>query len=145
MTNTITIDGRLARDPDLRFTASGKAVANVRIGHTPREKNQAGEYVDGETVWLDASLWGKPAEVLTERARKGDLVIVSGRMKARSFESGGEKRTVTEIAADTIAVVQSKSNTVMTGSGAIKPVQTTHASSDPWANVPAPTEEPAPW
>lgn len=142
-TNNITIDGRLARDVELRFTSSGKAVANVRIGHTPREKNGAGEYVDGETVWLDASLWGKPAETLTEHAKKGDLVIVSGRMKARSYEANGEKRVVQEIAADTIAVVMSKGTTVMTGSGRV--VSTPVVSSDPWANVPAPTEEPAPW
>ena len=136
MTNYATIDGRLARDPDIRFTASGKAVANLRIGHTDRMQNQAGDWVDGETLWDDVTVWGKDAEYVAEHMRQGDLVLVSGRRKARSWEKDGEKRTAVEIVADSVALLRKKGTGSSTAAAASHGYAPATASNDPWANVP---------
>lgn len=135
MTNTITIDGRLARDPELKYLGKGQPVANLRIGHTPRDRKGT-EWVDGETVWLDVEVWGSPAETITEAASQGDLVLVSGEYRQRSYETNGEKRTSHEIKRASVAVLRKKGATQ-------PPTQSAPASNDPWASVPAPTEEPA--
>src|SRR5699024_1539789 len=104
-----TITGRLGMDPELRFTPNGKAVANFSVADTPRRLNRDTQQWEdaGETLWLRGSLWGTKAEALAEHARKGHLVTVTGRLEARSWEDRqtGDKRTVTEIAAQEVAVV----------------------------------------
>lgn len=100
----ITIIGNLTEDPDLRFTPSGHAVANLSFATTPRHFDKTrNEYVDAETMFLRGTLWRDPAENAAESLRKGMRVIVSGRLKARSYETKeGEKRTVVEIEVDEI-------------------------------------------
>ena len=96
---TITIVGNLVDDPDLRFTPSGAAVANFRIASTPRTfDRQTNEWKDGESLFLNCSVWRQAAENAAESLVRGSRVIVSGRLKARSYETReGEKRTVFEI------------------------------------------------
>ena len=97
----ITIDGNLTADPELRFLDSGAAVVQFSVASTPRSYDkQAGEWVDGETVFLRVSVWREWAEGAAEALRKGDSVIVSGRLKQRAFEKDGQKRTVFEIDGD---------------------------------------------
>src|SRR5690625_7714134 len=85
----ITVVGNLAGDPELRFTASGHAVANFTIAQTPRTRNQqSGEWVDDETLWVRASVWRDVAENVAESLTKGMRVVAHGRLKARSFEIG---------------------------------------------------------
>jgi single-strand DNA-binding protein len=101
---TITIIGNLVSDPELRFTPSGSAVANFTIASTPRtfDKNK-NEWVDGETLFLRAAVWKEAAENVAESLTKGMRVIVSGRLKSRSYETKeGEKRTVIELEVDEI-------------------------------------------
>lgn len=108
--NQLTITGRLAADPEVRFSPSGDAVASGRVADTPRHKNrQTGEWEDGETLWLSFSLWGKKAEALADAAKKGDLVLVTGTLTQRTFEGKhGEQRTVIEVKATEVAVVPLK-------------------------------------
>ena len=100
----ITMIGNLANDPELRFTPSGAAVANFRVLHTPRRFDKArDEWVDGETLALDCSVWRDAAENVAESLTRGARVIVTGRLKQRSYETKeGEKRTVIELDVDEV-------------------------------------------
>src|ERR671927_147140 len=95
----ITVIGNLTNDPELRFTPSGAAVANFTVASTPRTfDRQSNEWKDGESLFLNCSVWRQAAENVAESLVKGSRVIVSGRLKARSYETReGEKRTVFEI------------------------------------------------
>lgn len=100
----ITIVGNLTADPELRFTPSGAPVANFTVASTPRtfDKN-AQQWVDGDTLFLNCSVWRQAAENVAESLTKGARVIVQGRLKSRSFETReGEKRTVFEIDVDEV-------------------------------------------
>jgi single-strand DNA-binding protein len=101
---TITVIGNLTSDPELRFTPSGSAVANFTVASTPRTfDRQTNEWKDGETLFLRASVWREAAENVAESLTKGTRVIVSGRLKSRSYETKeGEKRTVVELEVDEI-------------------------------------------
>lgn len=101
---TITVVGNLTNDPELRFTPSGSAVANFTIASTPRTFDRASsEWKDGETLFLRAAVWREAAENVAESLTKGMRVIVSGRLKSRSYETKeGEKRTVIELEVDEI-------------------------------------------
>jgi single-strand DNA-binding protein len=96
---TITIVGNLVDDPELRFTASGVAVANFRVASTPRAfDRQTNEWKDGESLFLSCSVWRQYAENVAESLTKGTRVIVTGRLKQRSYETNnGEKRTVSKL------------------------------------------------
>ncbi|QXO14321.1 ssDNA binding protein [Mycobacterium phage Chaser] len=95
----ITIFGNLTADPELRFLDSGVAVAQFSVASTPRVK-KGDEWVDGETVFLRASAWRELGEGAAETLRKGDSVVVIGKLKARSYEKDDVKRTVFEIDAE---------------------------------------------
>ncbi|MFB9165474.1 MULTISPECIES: single-stranded DNA-binding protein [Arthrobacter] len=101
---TITVIGNLTGDPELRFTPSGSAVANFTIASTPRTfDRQSNEWKDGETLFLRASIWREAAENVAESLTKGMRVLVSGRLKSRTYDTKeGEKRTVMELEVDEI-------------------------------------------
>ena len=101
---TVTIIGNLAGDPELRWTASGHAVANFTIAQTPRSYDKSSQqYVDDETLWVRASVWREVAENVAESLTKGMRVIAHGRLKARSFETKeGQQRTNWELEVDEI-------------------------------------------
>src|SRR5688500_3354123 len=100
----ITVVGNLTADPELRFTPSGAAVANFTVASTPRTfDRQTNEWKDGEALFLNCSVWRQAAENAAESLVRGMRVIVSGRLKARSYETReGEKRTVFEIDVDEV-------------------------------------------
>ena len=100
----ITVVGNLTADPELRFTPSGAAVANFTVASTPRTfDKQTNEWKDGEALFLNCSVWRQAAENAAESLQRGMRVVVSGRLKARSYETReGEKRTVFEIDVDEI-------------------------------------------
>ena len=101
---TVTVVGNLTADPDLRFTASGVAVAGFTVASTPRTfDRESGEWKDADTLFLRCTLWRRPAENTAETLTKGARVIVTGRLKQRTYDTrDGEKRTVTEIDVDDI-------------------------------------------
>ena len=94
----VTVIGNLVADPELRFTPSGAAVSNFRVASTPRKFNSTtNAWEDGEAMFLSCAIWRQPAEHVAESLRKGDRVIVVGRLKQRSWEDkDGQKRTVFE-------------------------------------------------
>jgi single-strand DNA-binding protein len=95
----ITLIGNLTADPELRFTPSGHAVAKFTVASTPRVfDRQTNEWRDQDTLFLNCEVWRQYAENVTESLQKGMRVIVSGRLKSRSYETNsGEKRTVFEV------------------------------------------------
>ncbi len=95
----ITVVGNLTGDPELRFTPSGAAVANFTIASTPRAfDKQSNEWKDGDTLFLNCSIWRQAAENVAESLQKGMRVVAQGRLKQRSYETReGEKRTVVEL------------------------------------------------
>ena len=134
MSNHVTITGNLGQDPELRFIPSGKAVCTISVGDTPRRFNKdSNAWEDaGETLWLRCSLWGDAAETLAEHAKRGQKVVVTGRLKQRSWDDkDGTKRTVVECDADAVAIVP-KNQTQRTSQ--------VHQS-DPWATAPAQAPE----
>ena len=100
----ITIIGNLTADPELRFTPSGAAVANFTVASTPRQFDRtSNEWKDGETLFMRCSVWRDAAETVAESLQRGARVLVSGRLKSRSYETKeGEKRTVIEMDVDEV-------------------------------------------
>lgn len=146
---TITVIGNLTDDPELRFTPSGAAVAKFRVASTPRFMDKTtSEWKDGEPLFLACTVWRQAAENVAESLIRGSRVIISGRLKQRSYETReGEKRTVIELEVDEIgpslryatAKVQKMSRSSSTsgggfGSGAGAPAAGSF-SDDPWANT----------
>jgi single-strand DNA-binding protein len=92
----------LVADPELRFTTNGTAVANLRVAVIQRVQ-QDGEWRDGDTSFLKVYVWRGQAEHLADSLGKGDRVMVTGRLRQRSWETPeGDKRSVTEIEADEV-------------------------------------------
>jgi single-strand DNA-binding protein len=100
----ITIAGNLVGDPELRYTQTGQAVASFRVASTPRFRdNASGEWKDGESLFLSCNVWRQAAENAAESLQRGMRVIVSGRLRQRSYETKeGEKRTVYEVEVDDV-------------------------------------------
>src|SRR5260370_8319851 len=101
----ITIAGNLVDDPELRFTPAGQPVAKFRIASTPRylDKN-TNEWKDGDSLFLTCNVWRQAAENVAESLTRGMRVIVSGRLRQRSYETKeGENRTVYQAEAPTAA------------------------------------------
>lgn len=100
----ITVVGNIVADPELRFTPAGAAVANFRVASTPRRYNsQTNQWEDGEAMFLTCNVWRQAAENVAETLSKGMRIIVTGRLKQRSFQTReGENRIVFEIDVDEV-------------------------------------------
>jgi single-strand DNA-binding protein len=100
----ITLVGNVGNDPEIRFTPAGVAVCNFNIANTERKQvNDA--WVDGRTNWFKVSVWRSAGEAAAETIRKGDRVMVVGRLSFSQYEKDGEMRVVPEITAESVAVV----------------------------------------
>jgi single-strand DNA-binding protein len=137
----ITVIGNLTADPELRFTPSGAAVANFTVASTPRTfDRQTNEWKDGEALFLNCSVWRQAAENAAESLVRGMRVIVSGRLKARSYETReGEKRTVFEIDVDEVGpslkyATAKVQKTSRSGGGGGQPSGGYGGGDDPWAS-----------
>ncbi len=95
--NKMMIIGNLGADPELRYTPSGKAVANLRVAVNDNRRGPDGEWVE-ETMWLRVEVWDQAAERAAEQLRKGHKVYAEGQLRAREYEgSDGQKRTSLEL------------------------------------------------
>ena len=146
---TITMIGNLVDDPELRFTPSGAAVAKFRVASTPRYLDKAtNEWKDGESLFLQCQIWRQAAENVAESLTKGMRVILSGRLKQRSYETKeGEKRTVFEVEVDEVGPSLRNATAKVTraqraggtggsaggGFGAAAPAAADSFNDDPWA------------
>ncbi|MET9023232.1 single-stranded DNA-binding protein [Actinopolymorpha sp. NPDC004070] len=117
---TITATGRVASDPDLKYGRTGTAYTRLRIACTERKKNQAGQWEDGATTWLDITAFAALAEAAAEHLTRGSTVTVTGRLEQREV---GDKTYYRVKATDLSTPLQS-----------IKTVQRQQApTNDPWA------------
>jgi single-strand DNA-binding protein len=98
--NKVILIGNLGRDPEVRYTPNGDAVANLSIATTERWKDKNGEMQE-QTEWHRVSFFGRQAEVCGEYLRKGSSVYIEGRLQTRKWtDKEGNERTTTEIRGD---------------------------------------------
>jgi len=98
--NKVFLIGNLGRDPEVRYTGSGTAVASLSLATTERFKNKKGEWED-RTEWHDVIFWGRLAEIAGEHLSKGKTVYVEGRLQTRKWQDrDGKDRYTTEIVAE---------------------------------------------
>lgn len=106
MINNVTLIGRLTKDPDLKYTGNGTAVATFTLAVNRNFTNQSGER---EADFINCVIWRKPAETLANYAKKGVLIGVTGRIQTRSYDNQqGQKVYVTEVIADNFQLLESK-------------------------------------
>jgi single-strand DNA-binding protein len=132
----LTIVGNLVDDPQLRYTPTGNAVANFRVASTPRYLDKAAnEWRDADSLFLTCNVWRQAAENVAESLQRGMRVIVSGRLRQRSYETReGEKRTVYEIEVDEVGPsLRNASAKVTKAARRSGPPDSVPAGGDPWA------------
>ena len=106
--NKVMLIGNLGKDPEVRFTASGAAVASFSIATSDRIKNKSGEWED-RTEWHNIVLWNKLAEVAKEYLTKGKTVYIEGRLQTRKWQDrDGKDRWSTEIVGDRMQMLSPK-------------------------------------
>lgn len=104
MTTTITTEGNLTRDPELRYTPTGKAVTNVDVAVTDRVR-EGEEWVDGATTYYRVAVWNGLAENVAESLHKGDRVLLTGRLVRNEWtDHEGARRVQMTVQADIVAV-----------------------------------------
>jgi single-strand DNA-binding protein len=142
----ITIDGRLTADPELRFTPTGKAVASFRVAANDARRDDAtGTWENTEQIFVNVSIWEDDAEEVAENLRRGDRVIVTGKIFQREFtRQDGTKGwsldmkfpTVSKVIRTSRSTTPARSTAPQTGQQASPP------AADPWAAWPPPEEPP---
>jgi single-strand DNA-binding protein len=117
--NKAILVGRLGRDPETRYTGGGQAVANFTMATDESYKDRAGER-QKRTEWHRIVLWGKLAEIAQQYLKKGMLVYIEGRIQTRQWEDkrDGQKRTSTEIVANSMKMLTSKGEGAAAGAAA---------------------------
>lgn len=130
----ITIIGNLTADPEMRYTPQGLPVARFTVASTPRTfDRQANEWKDGDSLFLACNAWRQLAENAAESLQRGMRVIVTGRLKQRSYETKeGEKRTVYEIEVDEVGPSLRSATAKVLKAQRDKPAAP-QSESDPWA------------
>jgi single-strand DNA-binding protein len=132
MINRVILIGRLTRDPELRYTPNGVAVASFGIAVERPFSNQQGER---EVDFINIVVWRKQAENCANHLEKGRLVAVEGRLQVRSYETAeGQKRTVSEVVADTVQFLDWRKDSQT--AGAVRDVDSDDIDLDDIDNVP---------
>jgi len=101
----IAVDGRLAQEPELRFSQAGKAVARLRVVASDRRRDEnTGEWSDSDSLWIDVTCFDKLAENVCESVVKGDLILVTGRLKTEEWtdRDTSQKRSKIAMTADSV-------------------------------------------
>ena len=107
---TIT-EATLVADPELRYANNGNSVTNFRVASNSRRKNpQTDQWEDGDTTFLSVSAFGGLGENVAARFKKGQRVNITGQLKQREYEKDGQRRTVYEVTANSVAEPVSRFN-----------------------------------
>ncbi|MBF0353200.1 MAG: single-stranded DNA-binding protein [SAR324 cluster bacterium] len=113
--NKVMLIGRLGKDPEIRYTPSGSAVANFSIATTDSWKDKQGQKQE-KTEWHNIVAWDRLADLAQNYLKKGSQLYVEGRLQTRSWEDQqGQKKYTTEIIANTIQFLESKGSSESTG------------------------------
>ena len=97
--NIVILMGRMTRDPELKFTSGGKAYFSLAVQKTK-----------DEVEFIDCTVWEKTAETIAEYFRKGNRILVQGRLSVSSYEQNGEKRRMTRVVVNSFEFVESAGN-----------------------------------
>ena len=126
----ISLAGNLVADCELRFTNQGKAICKARVAANDRRRNDAGEWVDAGTTFLDLTMFGAVAEAAAEVCLKGVKVVVTGRLQQSEWtDSKGEKRVSFAVLVDSIGIQPGAKANRASG-----------PTADPWAAAEAPSQ-----
>ena len=106
--NRVILMGNITRDIEVRNLPSGTAVADVGVAVNDHRKNKAGESVQ-ETTFVDATFWGRTAEIAAEYLSKGSPVLIEGRLKQERWEADGQKRSKLKVVCDRMQMIGRKS------------------------------------
>ena len=110
MINSVTISGRLTRDPELRRTNTGRAVTTFSLAFNNRTKDEQGNYT---TSFVSCTAWGTTAEFISNYIRKGNLICVCGRLQERRYtRQDGSSASIVEIIVDSVESMGGRSNSV---------------------------------
>lgn len=127
MINNVTLQGKLGKGIDLKYTQSGKAVGTTSIAVERDFKNANGEK---ETDWVNIVFWEKTAETVANYFRKGDEILVVGRIQTRSYEdNSGGRKYVTEVVADKFSFTTGRKSQNTQGGGVSNSQTTNNANS----------------
>jgi single-strand DNA-binding protein len=138
MLNRVIIVGRLTKDPELRYTSSGVAVATFTLAVNRTFKNQNGEQ---EADFINVVVWRKPAENVANYLKKGSLAGVDGRLQTRSYEGQNGRVFVTEVIADSVSFLDSKGKSTPNENKA-NTEQNKPLDDDPFADMGTPIDLP---
>ncbi len=134
--NKVQLIGNLGKDPELKYTPSGVAVATFSIATSESWKDQEGNQQE-KTEWHNIVAWRKLAEICGEYLKKGKKVYLEGKLQTRNYEKDGVKRYVTEIVADQLIMLD--------GGGGKSNNSNTTSESAPAAHNDAPKEDDLPF
>ncbi|COR28896.1 TPA: single-stranded DNA-binding protein [Streptococcus pneumoniae] len=107
MINNVVLVGRLTRDAELRYTQSNIAVATFTLAVNRPFKNEAGER---EADFINFQAWRGTADIIAQYCSKGSLIGIIGRLQVRSYEKDGQRRYVTEVIAESVALLESRNS-----------------------------------
>jgi single-strand DNA-binding protein len=139
MSTNLTVIGNLAADPELRFTAAGKAVASFTVMTSTSKKNEAGEWESTDVTGWVVSVWDRLAENVAESLQKGDSVIVVGKAAWRSWENkDGSKGGRMEITAWNVGTDLKRAPVAIARTDRSKPAA---PAEDAWASPAKQTED----
>jgi single-strand DNA-binding protein len=147
----VTIVGNAVADPELRYTQSGAAVVSFTVASTPRKFDKAsGQWEDGQSLYMRCTAWRQHAENIAESVKRGQRLIVQGRLEQRSYDTKeGEKRTVIELQVEEVgaamrySIVNSRKAEREGGNSGSQYSQAAPAE-DPWGSEPAKAAADAP-
>ncbi len=105
--NRVQLIGRLGKDPEGKFTPTGKKVAHFSIAVSNRWKDKSGETKES-TEWVNIEAWGRLGEVCQEYLKKGSLIFLEGRLKTDKYEDKGETKYFTKIVAQSLEFLDKK-------------------------------------
>lgn len=100
----ITLIGHLGKDPEIKVTKGGASIAQMSVAVTPRRKN-GNDWTDGNTTWFRVSLWNREGEAAIEALRKGDKVLVTGRLDVSTYDKEGQTMTMLEVTAGSVGLI----------------------------------------
>jgi len=129
--NRVILMGNLTRDPKVRHTTSGKAVADIGLAVNDRRKEADGEWVD-ETTFVDVTLWGRTAEVAGEYLSKGSPILVEGRLKLDSWQADdGQKRSKLKVIGERLQMIGKKGDSKPQGNSYSAPAEDSQPATRP--------------
>lgn len=106
---TVTLIGNVVIEPQITITDKGTSRLTLRVACNERRKDEAGNWIDGNTTFINATLWGYAAEAAGETVSKGTPVVIIGRLKSRTVEKDGSKTEYFDVHVDSLAVDVKKS------------------------------------